>query len=99
MKPYIDIEYTIGGKYKIKSNIKNKCILDLLWDFIERQLGKGSDGKEPIKRDVYHIRIRVDLNDIFVFKSDTGSNALTLGIIMDVADRIGGKEAKRSKNG
>jgi hypothetical protein len=72
-----------GNRYVITdTNIKKNEIDGILEEYARSQMGKGEDNKKPNKRKIYHIRLEVDLQgDIFTIKSDTGNDALTLGIL------------------
>lgn len=88
---FINITYPVGKphEYKIESNVKDELIPDLLSDFIRGQSGKGKDEKEAIEREVYNLRLTVDLSfDIFNLTHDCGNEGLALGIIMDVFRRM-----------
>jgi hypothetical protein len=91
---YIDIEYRFakpvdGPRVVIGTNVKRELVGDLLADCIRDQAGRGLDERKAVERDVYHIRIEVDLScDEFTTTSDTGNDGLTCGIVLDVFRRL-----------
>ena len=65
-------------------------IEDFVYDFLRTQFGAWKDETEPTKKDVYHIRIRLDLSDdTFYVDSDTGNKGLMTGIVFNYASRLG----------
>ena len=53
------------------------------------QVGQGKDESKPKERDVYEITIDLDLrDDTFYTASNTGNKGLTVGLVMDVFNRL-----------
>ena len=94
MANYEWIEITFSTKAKkhplrAKSNLKREGIVEVLDTYIRDQIGKGEDNRRPSKKDIYHIKIKwFPENDRITVESDTGSEALTLGIILEYFKRI-----------
>ena len=76
-------------KTVIETNAKPEVVPEILETWIQSQLGTGADNRAPEIKEVYTILMTLKLrNDSFLVSSDTGNNALTLGIVMDVWNRI-----------
>ena len=86
---YIEITYS-ENDFEIDTNIKDELVSDVLCEYIHSIVGDGHvDNREAIERDVYTIRITLDLTyDTFEVTADTGNDGLTTGIIMDVIKRL-----------
>ena len=87
----IDIAFDINDPDKsiIKTNVKEELLGDLIGDWLRGQLGLGEDGRQANEKDVYSIKIGIDLSDdTFIVESDTGNDGLTSGIVMDVSRRL-----------
>ena len=64
------------------TNVRRDYIDELLSDWVRNQMGRGEDNSPAVERDVYRIRIDVDLSDdTFRARADTGNKGLTAGII------------------
>lgn len=92
---WIDIEYRFnkpvdGPRVVIHTNVKHDLVGDMLGDWLQDQLGRGADDrKAEDKKEVYKIRIEIDLSfDKFTISSDTGNAGLTCGIVLDVTRRL-----------
>ena len=88
---HIRIEYPIDNpsKYTIKTDIKKKMLPEILSSWVQTQVGKGTDEREAVDRDVYKVGIDFELeDDSFYNNSDTGNEGLTVGIVMDVLKRL-----------
>lgn len=92
---WIDIEYRLnkpvdGPRAVIQTNVKHELVGDMLGEWLQDQMGRGVDEREPEDRDIYKIRIEIDLScDDFATSSDAGSAGLTCGIVLDVFKRLG----------
>lgn len=90
---WIEIEYWITKqenvpKITISTNVKQHLVGNLLMDWVQNQMGLGTDDSKAEDREVYKIRIQIDLSDdTFYTKSDAGNKGLTCGIVADVARR------------
>jgi hypothetical protein len=98
----VSITYPIHrpDDFEISGNVKDNYVICLLTDWLHDQIGKGKDFSVAVDRNVYHIRIQVDLSqDIFYVDSDTGNKGLTTGIIMDVISRLDKRDKCPFKGG
>lgn len=85
----INYNYKEPNKSVIKTNAKKKALSEILEVWAANQMGKGLDARESNEKDVYTIRIRLDLsNDTFYTTSDTGNAGLTCGIVMGILQRL-----------
>ena len=87
----IDFEYDMkaGRAMSLSTNVKREKVVDLLTDFIRDQIGRGADDAKPNEKDVYSVKIRLDLtDDRFTAKSDCGNLGLRDGIIMAVGKQF-----------
>jgi hypothetical protein len=76
-------------QYTYQTNIKEGHLVDIVSNFIKRQIGAGADHKPPEIRDIYHIRLEIDLTyDIFYCKHDCGNLGLRDGILVDILGRL-----------
>lgn len=76
-------------KFTHTGNIKETCLSDIVSDFIRCQLGAGADHSPAQEREVYHIRLDVDLTyDSFTCTHDCGNLGLRDGILMDILSRL-----------
>lgn len=83
---FIELEYDVEkNETNVNTNVKQSLIEELLTDWIRAtQMGKGKDEGKPNERDVYNIRIGIDLSDdSFSTRSDTGNVSLTCGIVIN----------------
>ncbi len=87
----LEIAFNLNEPKKtiIKTNAKKEALEEILETWISCQMGKGADTSKPAQKDVYAIKIYVDLtDDSFVTESDTGNKGLTCGIIMNVFSNL-----------
>jgi hypothetical protein len=87
----IDITYPVNApdKFKIKSNIREEVLPHMLEEIIRLQMGKGEDNSKAKRCKTYRVFVDIDLsNDDFEIQSNTGNKGLTLGIVMDVLNRM-----------
>jgi hypothetical protein len=76
-------------QFQIESNIKQEMIPDVLAEFIRSQAGKGPDERPSRDQAEYKITLKLDLNtDTFYLSSDTGNDALALGIISHIYNKL-----------
>jgi len=88
---YLALEYDINsGIPKINStNIARDKLCDILDAWIAGQMGLGKDESKTNERDIYHIKIELDLDyDNFRTSADTGNKSLTAGIILDARNKF-----------
>lgn len=73
-----------SNEYFIKTDIKDKQIDNVLAEFYRASLNKGPDHSKFIEREVYHIQLKLDLEeDEFAMSSDTGNDTLTYELIRE----------------
>ena len=87
----IDITFDIKDPEKsvIKTNVKEELVEGMINDWLRHQFGRGEDTRQANEKDVYSIKIGLDLSDdTFLVESDTGNVGLTCGIVMDVSQRL-----------
>jgi len=83
----IVIKYDVEDPLRtcIHTNVRTKALKEVLGAWLEDQIGRGEDKSPFDRRDVYTIKIRLDLtDDTFRTTSDTGNEGLVAGIVMDV---------------
>lgn len=83
----IDFEYDmkVGKATRLSTNVKREHVVETLTAFIQDQIGRGADDAKPNKKDVYSVKLRLDLtDDRFTAQSDCGNLGLRDGIIMAV---------------
>jgi hypothetical protein len=88
---FIDITFPISEReqFKIDTNVKDDKIADVISEFLRSQIGAGRDENEPHVREVYRIRLELDLaDDSFTTYSDTGNKGLRDGILMEVVQKL-----------
>jgi hypothetical protein len=72
-----------------RTNVKPEVRGELITDFLHSQIGSGKDPNPAVEREVYEIRISVDLScDRFSVQHDCGNMGLCDGILMDVLRRL-----------
>ena len=83
------IEYNLKtDSYTFDSNIKPEKINDLVSEFLRTQIGKGEDFSKAEERDVYKIKLSIDLSqDIFYCEHNCGNLGLRDGILMGFLKR------------
>lgn len=81
----VSFDVTDPTKTCIFTNARTEALEELLSNWLQDQIGRGSDGKPAMERDVYTIEIGLFLDDdSFCTASDTGNKGLTAGIMMEV---------------
>lgn len=88
---YMDITFPLKdpAKFTHETNIKPELVGDILAEFIRSQQGSGEDKNPPVEREVYKLRLELNLSfDNFKLKHDCGNEGLALGIVMDVFKRF-----------
>lgn len=87
----LEIEYKVAtDEYKIISNIKDDQLKEVMSEWLRSQMGAGPSTGEAEEKEVYHIRIELDLDgDVFTVRSDTGNESLTCGIVGHVLEKMG----------
>ena len=72
----------LTGKFKVKTNC-NDPKDHLVSKFLETQVGKGKDDSEAVERNIYNIKIGLDMsNDTFYVSHDCGNKGLRDGILL-----------------
>lgn len=81
---YLELWYNIKtGMFGIDTNIKPEAYDEIISTYLSTQMGKGRDERNPHIRDVYNLKIDVDLSeDIFNASDDCGNKGLRDGILM-----------------
>lgn len=89
---HLTVTYNLkADTYEFDSDIKPEQRAEILTDFIRSQAGKGRDETPPNERDVYHIRIKLDLtDDTFYVEHDCGNKALRDGILLGALKHLPG---------
>ncbi len=92
---YFEVAFNMkDGTYTLDSNIKDEMREEVLGEFLRAQIGVGADSREPADREVFTIRIEVDLSfDRFQSHSNCGNNALRDGILMSVYRDLSARKA------
>jgi len=68
---------------------KTEAIPEILEAYIQTQFGKGKDEREAAVKDVYDIKLLLDLSDdTFIITHDCNNDALCLGIVLSAAETI-----------
>jgi hypothetical protein len=80
---YIHITYDIKkDKPSVKTNVRKDSVDDLLMEVLRGQIGTGVDPRKAEEREVYHVKVRINLeSDSFSVSDDTGNFGLRDGII------------------
>lgn len=84
-KLYIRVDYNIKtDTYKLESNIKNSSHEEVITNFLQNEMGKGSDSRLPNNLDNYTIIIYLNLSyDSFTCKDNCGNYGLRDGILLN----------------
>ena len=93
---YIQITFPINKpeEFKIRTNAKKEAVGDLLGEYVRAIQGAGEDNSPANDHEVYTINLVIDLaDDTWRSSSDCGNKGLRDGIVMDVWQRIEGKQA------
>ena len=73
------------AKTVIRTNAKPEALEEILEAWLREQMGAGADQSTPTEREVYTVKLALDLSDdTFSVESDTGNESLTTGIVMRV---------------
>ncbi|KKN19846.1 hypothetical protein LCGC14_0941720 [marine sediment metagenome] len=73
--------------FVVNSDIKPEMRREVLADFIRSQIGAGKDDTPVVERDVYTIKLQLDLSDdTFYVEHDCGNKGLRDGILMHVLE-------------
>lgn len=76
-------------KTTLATNMHRAGVKEVLDAWLRDQMGRGKDSRKVAERDIYTIRIGVDMTcDTFFTESDTGNDGLTCGIVMHIFKRI-----------
>lgn len=89
------IEYPINkpDKFIIKTNAKPEVVEELLVNWIQMQMGQGTDHRKPAQKDIYNITIGLRLeDDAFGTTSDTENKGFTCGIIFNIISLLNKKK-------
>ncbi len=87
----LEIAFNISdpGKTVIRTNAKKEALDGILEAWLSCQIGQSKDKSKAEERDLYKIKIQMDLSDdSFYTSSDTGNKGLTCGIVMAVFKRL-----------
>lgn len=65
MSLFIDIEFPIDKpeELKVRSDVREDRRAGLILEFLRSQMGAGADDSPPAERDIYHIRMDIDLSE------------------------------------
>jgi hypothetical protein len=87
---HINIAYDLGkDSYTFDTDVKQERISEVLTDFLQMQIGRGKDDTPPAERDVYHIRIKLDLSeDRFDVEHDCGNLGLRDGLLLNALKHL-----------
>jgi hypothetical protein len=84
----VDIAFDVTtGKatFKETTTAKHEAISEIIEAFLSGVIGAGVDNSPPISRNVYNIRLDLDLDgDVFHVTSDCGNLGLRDGILLAV---------------
>ena len=80
---FLNIEFDLGNnKFRISGNIKPEMYKEVVSNFLRGQIGAGEDAREANKKDIYNIKINVDLSeDRFEVSDNCGNKSLRDGIL------------------
>lgn len=85
------IEYRLNepDRSVIRTNARPERLEEIISAWVQDQIGRGKDAREPARREVYTIKIGLRVaDDAFGTESDTGNAGLTCGLVMDVLPRL-----------
>ena len=82
---FLDLFYNVkDNSFKLKTNVKDDKIDEILSDCYRTTLGAFPDYREPKLFDVYSILIKLDLSqDTFSISSNTGNKVLAYELIRE----------------
>jgi len=83
---YLNVTYNVKtDTFEVASDIKPEMQGEVLADFIHGQVGAGVDESPRTEREVYSIRLQLDLSDdTFYVEHNCGNKGLRDGILMRV---------------
>ncbi len=86
---YLELWYNIKtDMFGVNTDIKPEAQNEIVSAFLSTQMGRGRDDRELYIRDVYNIKIEVNLSeDIFNLSDDCGNKGLREGILMQFLKR------------
>lgn len=86
----IEIKWHVEeNKYQIKTNMKKSYVADFLLDWMETQMGKGIDKSKREEKEIYTIKISLDMSDdSYTTITNTGNKGLTAGIVMSTVEAV-----------
>jgi len=66
-----------------ETNVRKEALSEVLEGYIRTQIGAGEDTGDPVQRNVYHLRLTLDVSDdSFRMSHDCGNEGLCLGIVL-----------------
>lgn len=85
--PFTIFKYSVKeGLLKHSGDLIDDHVPELISTFLQTQIGRGADDSEPEDREVYTIKIDIDLSDdTFTVIDDTGNKGLRDGILLTIA--------------
>lgn len=80
----VTIEFDMKNEtVKIGGNAKKGAVQELLESYLHGCIGSGKDPAPPVKRDIYNIKLGIDLSDDTWFvEHDCGNKSLREGLVM-----------------
>ena len=76
-------------EFSYQGTFKEEVLPDILFEFLRSQIGAGADDKPPNIKEIYTIRLDLDLSDdTFQVSSDCGNKGLRDGILMVVGKKL-----------
>lgn len=95
MTPHIvtvEVEYDIkNDKFTIldTTTAKKEALSEIIENYIRSQIGSGENASKPIEREVYHIKVALNLDvDSFRVTHDCGNDGLCLGILLNLLQTL-----------
>ncbi len=78
-----------SGKFDIEGDIKKEKQVDLIYEFLRTQIGKGKDDRKATEREIYKIKLRWFPHlDEFSIEDNICNYGLREGILIDVAGKL-----------
>lgn len=83
---YLFVEYDMKNESaKLNTNIKHEMVAEVLGDYLHSRVGSGKDPSEPAQREIYTIKLGLELDgDVWYCEHDCGNKGLREGILMSV---------------
>jgi hypothetical protein len=80
---FIEIKYNIkNDSFETNSNIKEEKIVEIVLEYLRTQIGLGKDDRTAADKDIYSLRLELDLSeDHFKLAHDTNNMSLSMGIL------------------